>query len=104
MIFAPSSTQNPPQDDDDQYVIAYDAACEYSNKQQYQLPYEVVLEGDDGIETEDGTLYSLTPTEEWSRADDDDDDDDDDNNGRMIDPAEWTGDSEEFSVKYYSPV
>jgi hypothetical protein len=33
------------QDDDDQYLIAYDAVCEYSNKQhstfnQYQLPYE----------------------------------------------------------------
>jgi hypothetical protein len=55
------------QDDDDQYLIAYDAVCEYSNKQhstfnRYQLPYEVVLEGDDEIETEDGTLYSLTPT------------------------------------------
>jgi hypothetical protein len=61
------------QDDDDQYLIAYDAVCEYSNKQhstfnQYQLSSssELVLEGDDEIETEDGTLYSLTPTEEWS--------------------------------------
>jgi hypothetical protein len=57
------------QDDVDQYLIAYDAVCEYSNKHhstfnQYKLPYEVVLEGDDEIETEieteDGTLYSLT--------------------------------------------
>ena len=36
------------QDDDDEYLIAYDAVCEYSNKQhstfnQYQLPYAVVL-------------------------------------------------------------
>jgi hypothetical protein len=59
------------QDDDDQYRIAYNAFCEYSNKQhstfnRYQLPYEVVFEGDDEIETEDGTLYSLTPTEEWT--------------------------------------
>jgi hypothetical protein len=40
----------------------YDAVCEYSNKQhstfnQYQLPSELVLDGDDEIETEDGTLY-----------------------------------------------
>jgi hypothetical protein len=48
--------------------------------------------GDDEIETEDGTLYSLTPTDEWTRVDDDD------NNGRTIDPIEWTGGSEEFSV------
>jgi hypothetical protein len=85
------------QDDDDQYLIAYDAVCEYSNKQhstfnRYQLPYEVVLEGDDGIETEDVTLYSLTPTEEWTEVDDDEDGE------RSIDPIEWTGDNEEFSV------
>jgi hypothetical protein len=86
------------QDDDDQYLIAYDAVCEYSNKQhstfnQYQLPYEVVLEGDDEIETEDGTLYSLTPTDEWTPVDDDE------GGGRLIDPIEWTGgENEEFSV------
>jgi hypothetical protein len=56
------------QDDDDQYLISYDAVCEYSNKQhstfnRCQLPYEVVLAGDDEIETEDGTLYSLTQGE-----------------------------------------
>jgi hypothetical protein len=83
--------------DDDQYLIAYDAVCEYSNEQhstfnRYQLLYEVVLEGDDEIETEDGTLYSLTPTEEWTWVDDDDD------GGRSIDPIEWTGENEEFSV------
>jgi hypothetical protein len=85
------------QDDDDQYLIAYDAVCEYSNKQhstfdQYQLPSELVLEGDDEIETEDVTLYSLTPTDEWTRVDDDGD------GGRSIDPIEWTGGNEEFSV------
>jgi hypothetical protein len=78
------------QDDDDQYLIAYEAVCEYSNKQhstynRYQLPYEVVLEGDDEIETEDGTLYSLTPTDEWTRVDDDE------GGGRSIDSIEWTG-------------
>jgi hypothetical protein len=85
------------QDDDDEYLIAYDAVCEYSNKQpstfdQYQLPSELVLEGDDEIETEDGTLCLLTPTEEWSRVDNDED------GGRSIDMIEWTGGSEEFSV------
>jgi hypothetical protein len=37
-------------------------------------------------------LYSLAPTEEWSRVDDDED------GGRSIDPIEWTGGDEEFDV------
>jgi hypothetical protein len=54
------------EDDDDEYLMAYEALCEYSNKQhstfnQYQRPYHPVLVGDDEIETEDGSLYSLTP-------------------------------------------
>jgi hypothetical protein len=86
------------QDDDDVYLIAYDAVCEYANKQhstfnQYQLPYHPVLVGDDAIESEDGTLYSLTPTEDWTRVNIEGDD------GRSIDPIEWTGGNEEFSVK-----
>jgi hypothetical protein len=85
------------QDDDDQYLIAYDAVCEYSNKQhstfnQYQLPHLPVVEGDDEIETEDGTLYSLTPTDEWTRIGIEGGD------GRSIDLIEWTGGDEEFSV------
>jgi hypothetical protein len=41
-------------DDDDEYLIAYEAVCEYPNKQhsafnRYQLHYEVVLEGDDEV-------------------------------------------------------
>jgi hypothetical protein len=84
------------QDDDDEYRIAYDDVCEYSNKQhstfnRYQLPYKVVLEGDDEIETEDGTLYSLTPSDDWTLVDDDD-------GGRSIEPIQWTGENEEFSV------
>jgi hypothetical protein len=59
---------------------------------QYQLPCEPVLDGDDEIETEGGTLYSLTPTEEWSRVDDDED------VGRSIDTIEWTGGDEDFYV------
>jgi hypothetical protein len=91
-------------DDDDEYLIAYDAVCEYCNKQHstfnwYQLPCELVIEGDDGIETEDGTLYSLTPTDEWTQADDEDD-----NNGRTIDPIEWIGENEEFPVVNRIPV
>jgi hypothetical protein len=78
--------------------MANKAVCEYSNKEsstfnEYQLPYLVVCEEDDQILTEEGTLYSLTPTEEWTRVDDND------NNGRTIDPIEWTGGDEEFSVK-----
>jgi hypothetical protein len=87
------------QDDDDHYLIAYDAVCEYPNKQhstfnRYQLSSQLVLEGDDEneTETEDGTLYSLTPTDEWSQVDDDED------GGRSIDLIEWTGGDEEFSV------
>jgi hypothetical protein len=37
-------------------------------------------------------LYSLTPTDEWTRVDEED-------SGRRIDPIEWTGGDEEFSVK-----
>jgi hypothetical protein len=90
------------QDDDDQYLIAYDAVCEYSNKQhstfnKYQLPYEVVLEGDDEIETEDGTLYSLTPTDDWTLVDNED-------GGRSIEPIEWTGENEEFSVNSFQAI
>jgi hypothetical protein len=64
-------------DGDDLYLMAYEAVCEYSNKEsstfnEYQLPYLVVREGDDAIESEDGTLYSLTPTKEWTRVDYDD--------------------------------
>jgi hypothetical protein len=71
--------------------------CEYANKQhstfnQYQLPSELVIEGDDDNETEDGTLYSLTPTEDWTRVNED-------GSGRTINPIEWTGGDEEFSVK-----
>ena len=83
-------------DGDDLYLMNYEAVCEYSNKNsstfnEYQLPYQVVCEGDDEIETEDGTLYSLTPTEDWTRVDED-------GSGRSIDPIEWNGD-EEFSVQ-----
>jgi hypothetical protein len=84
-------------DDKDEYLMAYEAVCEYSNKEHstfnwYQLPYDDDVEGDDEIETEDGMLYSLTPTEDWTRVNIEED-------GWSIDPIEWTGDDEEFSVK-----
>ena len=76
------------EDDEDVYLIAYDAVCEYANKQhstfnQYQLPHQAVLAGDDEIET-DKAIYSLTPTEDWTRVDDEDGG----NNGRSINPIE----------------
>jgi hypothetical protein len=87
------------QDDDGHYLIAYDAVREYSNKQhstfnRYQLPSELVIDGDDEIEieTEDSTLYSLTPTNDWSRVNDDEDGE------RLIDPIERMGGDEEFYV------
>jgi hypothetical protein len=85
------------EDDDDECLMAYEAVCEYSNKEhptfnQYQLPYHPVLVGDDEIETEDGTLYSLTPTEDWSRVSIAG------RPGRSINLIEWTGGDEEFFV------
>ena len=46
-------------DDDACYLMAYDAICEYSNKEsstfhEFQLPHLPVCEGDDEIETADG--------------------------------------------------
>ena len=84
-------------DDDDLYLIAYDAVCEYSNEQsstyhEYKLPYQPVREGDDEIEVPDGTRYTSTARVDWSQVDSSTN-----NNGRTIDPIEWTGD-EEFSV------
>ena len=83
-------------DDDDLYLMNYSAVCEYSDKgsstlQEYQLPPDPFLVGDDEIETADGTRYTSTPTEEWNRIDEN-------NIGRTIDPIEWTGGNEEFTV------
>ena len=52
----------------------------------------MVRQGDDEIVTEDGTMYSLTPTEEWTRVEEDG------SGGRPIEPIEWTGTNEEFTV------
>jgi hypothetical protein len=79
------------QDDDELYLLAYDAVCEYSNKDSstfsdYQLPFQVVLVGDDAylmmhIHSIDGIKYKLTPTDKWSEADD--------GGGRPIEPTEF---------------
>ena len=76
-------------DDDDLYLMAYDAVCEYSNKQsstfhKFQLPHQPVYEGDDEFETADGTRYTATPTSEWNRC--------------PIDPVTWTSGNEDFTV------
>ena len=75
-------------DDDDLYLIAYDAVVEYSNTEsstysEFHLPYSPVREGDDEVDAPDGTTYRLTPSDDWDRVES--------NNGRPIDPIEWTG-------------
>ena len=77
-------------DDDALYLMAYDAVCEYSNKQsstfhEFQLPHQPVYEDDDEIETADGTRYTATATSEWSEVNMHD------NGGRSINPVEWPG-------------
>jgi hypothetical protein len=71
--------------------VAWDP-CVMKKSEWAGTSHEVVLEGDDEIETEDGSLYSLTPTDDWTRVDDDED------GGRSIEPIEWTGENEEYSV------
>ena len=56
-------------EDDDLYIFAYDALCEYSNKtssmfHEFQLPHQPVYEGDDEIGTANGTRYTATATSE----------------------------------------
>jgi hypothetical protein len=55
---------------------------------EFQLPYQVVFEGDDEVEADDGTRYTRTPTEEWTRVDIEDGQD---HGERTIDLIEWTG-------------
>jgi hypothetical protein len=47
-----------------------------------------VFEGDNEVEADNGTWYTRTPTEEWTKVDIEDGQDD---GGRIIDPIEWTG-------------
>ena len=63
------------QDDDNEYLIAYDAICEYSNKKhstfnQYHLPYELVLESIDKITNRDYLIMNTIKTESSSNDDD----------------------------------
>ena len=76
------------------YQMAYSAVYEYvdedsSTFNEYHLTYKAVRDGDEEIETAEGTRYTKTPASEWDKVED--------GNGRSIDPIEWTGD-EEFSV------
>jgi hypothetical protein len=75
------------------YLMAYEAISLYLNEDsstfdEYQLPHQVVLEGDDEIETEEGNQYTRTPTSEWTEVEFEDREDE---GGRRIDPIEWSG-------------
>jgi hypothetical protein len=83
------------QDDDDLYLMAYSAVCEYSDEasstfDEYHLTYHAVLDGDEEIESAQGTRYSKTPVSEWNQVED--------GEGWLIDPIECAVD-EDFSVK-----
>jgi hypothetical protein len=57
------------------YLMAYDAVCMYSDEDSspfnaYHLIHEAVQDGDDEIETEEGTRYTQTPTSEWTKVED----------------------------------
>jgi hypothetical protein len=77
--------------------MAYDAVYEYADEDsstypEYQPTYEPVRDGDDEFETEDGTQYTKTTSEEWNQVSAED------GNGGTIGPIECTAD-EDFSVK-----
>ena len=76
------------------YLIAYSAVCKYADEEsttfhEYHITDQVVIEGDEEIQTAK-TRYTKTPASEWSKVED--------GAGRTIDPIEWVGD-EHFSVK-----
>jgi hypothetical protein len=77
------------------YLMNYNAVCKYSDEDsstfhEYHLTYNAVRDGDEEIETAEGTRYTETTSDEWNQIED--------GKGRMVNPIEWTGD-EEFSVK-----
>jgi hypothetical protein len=79
------------------FLMAYDDVYEYADEDsstdhEYQLTYEPLRDGDDEIETEDGTWYTKTTSEEWNQVSTED------GNERAIDPIECTVD-EDSSVK-----
>jgi hypothetical protein len=85
-------------DDDDMYLIAYDAVYEYADEtsstfHEYQLTYQSIRDGDEEIETEQARYTKMT-WEEWNQVSTEDGN----GNGWMIDPIECTVD-EDFSVK-----
>jgi hypothetical protein len=74
------------------FLMAYDAVSMYANEdsstiEDYQLPYQAVFEGDDEVEADDGTRYTQTPTEKWTK---DAIEYGEDDGGRTIDLIEWT--------------
>jgi hypothetical protein len=83
------------EDDNDLYLMAYSAVYEYSDEEsstfdEYHLTFHAVLDGDEAIESAQGTCYTKTPTSEWNKVED--------GEGRSIDPIVCTVD-EEVSVK-----
>jgi hypothetical protein len=89
-------------DDDDIYLIAYDAVYEYADETSstfhgYQLTYQSVRDGNEKIETEQAR-YTKTTWEEWNQVSTEDGDGDGNGNGCTIDPIECTVD-EDFSFK-----
>jgi hypothetical protein len=99
-------------DDDDLYLIAYDAVYEYADEtsstfHEYQLTYQSIWDGNEEIETEQAR-YTKTTWEEWNHVSTEDGDGDGDGNGdgngngngneRTINPIECTVD-EDFSIK-----
>ena len=58
----------------------------------FQLPHQPIYEGDDEIETADGTRNTATTTSEWSNIDMNKD------WGHSINPVKWTGDTVESTV------
>ena len=88
-------------EDDTLYLMAYDAIYKYadfdsSTYHEYQLTQQPVRDGDDEIETETNK-YERTEPEEWDEIVIDNDGID--SGGRPIEPLEWEGGDEEFSVK-----
>jgi hypothetical protein len=86
-------------DDDDLYLIAYDAVYEYADENhstfhEYQLTYQAVEDGDAEMETAQGIRYTKTTSDKWDQIIIEDGED---SGGRTIDPIQCTVD-EEFSV------
>jgi hypothetical protein len=87
-------------DEDLPYLMAYSAVCMYTNEdsstfREYHLTYEAIQDGDEEIETKEGSRYTKTTSDKWDQVTVEESED---GGGRTIDPIQCTVD-EEFSVK-----